>query len=237
MKRALVVGINYKGTSSKLNGCINDAHAILEVLGEKKYQVTILTDDTAMKPTRENILSQLLELILSPATTLYFHYSGHGSYLLDDNEDEDDRQDECLVPINYTTNGMIIDDELRGIVSCLRKEQTLFCVLDACHSGTCMDLKYTFVTATPKIGRSYATRGACIMLSGCKDNQTSEDAWEQNQYQGALTWAFKTALEEGCNTYGKLLDCVRTLLKEHKYTQLPLLSSGKSLSLDSKFEL
>ena len=58
----------------------------------------------------------LLELIISDAKTLFFHYSGHGSYIKDENGDEVDGKDECLCPIDYAYSGMIIDDEIKGIL-------------------------------------------------------------------------------------------------------------------------
>jgi len=102
-KKALLVGINYKGTSSELKGCITDVDNIKGYLlknGYSSQNITVLTDETAIKPTRVNILKHLLELIVSDAKTLFFHYSGHGSQTADDNGDESDGRDECLCPID-----------------------------------------------------------------------------------------------------------------------------------------
>ena len=65
-KRALIVGINYTGTSSALNGCITDAENVKQELLKRGYaerNIVFLTDNTDVKPTRENILKELLALI------------------------------------------------------------------------------------------------------------------------------------------------------------------------------
>lgn len=242
-KRALIIGINYTGTSSALSGCINDAMSVKEELIKRGYpedNITLLTDDTTVVPTRENILKELLALIISDATELYFHYSGHGSSVRDLDGDEDDGRDECLVPLDYRHGNMIIDDEIRGLLFCLGENQKLFCVLDCCHSGSGMDLKYNLYE---RYGGRYMsmiddkkqrpTRGQCVMLSGCEDSQTSADAYIGGKYQGAMTYAFLKALRDGAKTYEDLIGSIRKILKEGKYTQLPNLSSGKPLNLRS----
>lgn len=54
-KRALLIGINYRETPSELRGCINDVNNVKEFLltkGYKEKYITILTDDTEVKPTQ-----------------------------------------------------------------------------------------------------------------------------------------------------------------------------------------
>lgn len=90
-KVALLVGINYRGTSSELNGCINDVNSAKEFIltqGYEEKDIIVLTDDTILKPTRRNIMRKLMKLILSDAKNIYFHYSGHGTHIRDRNGDE-----------------------------------------------------------------------------------------------------------------------------------------------------
>ena len=57
-KKALIIGINYIGTSSRLNGCINDAKSIESYLKENNFtNIKMLTDETIIKPTKINILN------------------------------------------------------------------------------------------------------------------------------------------------------------------------------------
>lgn len=243
-KKALVVGINYRGTSNELSGCIDDANNVVSMLLTKGYSqdnIIVMTDDTDLKPTRNAILKALLDLLLSGASKLYFHYSGHGTSIRDTNNDELDGYDEALVPIDFMESGMIIDDEIKGLLCCLTESQSLFCVLDCCHSGSGLDLKYNIFE---RVGsrqvvlvedkKETPTRGNCIMLSGCLDNQTSADTYEEGQSQGAMTYGFLKALAEpSIKTYEELIVGIRAILKTKNYSQIPSLSSGKSFNLKS----
>lgn len=63
-RKALLIGINYKGTSSQLGGCINDAkcmrHLLRTKFGFQDPNIVMLTEenpDTRFHPTRMNILT------------------------------------------------------------------------------------------------------------------------------------------------------------------------------------
>lgn len=245
-KKALLVGINYRGTSSELNGCINDVLAVKEFLLKKGYKeknITLLTDDTEMKPTRANMLKCFLELILSGSKTLYFHYSGHGGSIKDYSGDEADGRDETLCPIDYSKCGMIIDDELRGLLPSLTPDQHLTTVLDCCHSGSGMDLKWNLYERFG--GQKLAlvpdshygdTRGQVVMISGCLDPQTSADAYIGGKYQGALTNAFLECYPKS-KTYKQLIKNIRSLLRKKKFSQIPNLASGRNFDLKTKLSV
>ena len=78
-----MIGINYTGTCSQLNGCINDTINIKKVIEEKfKYSnknITMLNDLTDKKPTINNIwgeLNKMLEKInKKECNEFWFHYS------------------------------------------------------------------------------------------------------------------------------------------------------------------
>ena len=71
--------------------------------------------------------------------------AGHGGKLRDDNGDEKDGYDETLVPVDYNTTGQIRDDDLYKILVAPMAEGVFAtCVMDCCHSGTVLDLPYTF---------------------------------------------------------------------------------------------
>lgn len=243
MKRALLVGINYRGTDSELQGCINDVDHVNKILSKAGYKCTILTDDTSDKPTRLNIMKELALMIFSGATEMVFHYSGHGSQIADWSGDEVDGQDECLVPIDYKKWGMITDDHLRAIFSLVPENSKLFVLLDSCHSGTCMDLKYNLWSRPGELkliaDKEYTdTRCDIYMISGSQDAQTSADTVEDKQHQGALTWAFcKVYQIDTILTWRQLIVGIRDLLKASKYEQLPNFSTGKKINLDSKIYL
>src|SRR5690242_11993178 len=104
IKYALLVGINYKGSQNELSGCINDVTdmraALIQYFGYAPEHITLISDDTDIKPTRANILAQLALLCShADASQVFFHYSGHGSYVRDTNHDESDGRDECICPV------------------------------------------------------------------------------------------------------------------------------------------
>ncbi|RXW16865.1 hypothetical protein EST38_g8987, partial [Candolleomyces aberdarensis] len=69
-KKALLIGINYVGTYSELQGCVNDVlnlrKFITERWGYDNSNIVTLTDDkkvSKLAPTKANILAQLKELV------------------------------------------------------------------------------------------------------------------------------------------------------------------------------
>lgn len=62
---------------------------------------------------------------------LWFHYSGHGSQEADRSGSESDGLSETIIPIDYTTNGSIVDNDLyRLLVQPLKKGVTLYAIFD-----------------------------------------------------------------------------------------------------------
>jgi hypothetical protein len=72
--------------------------------------------------------------------------TGHGGKLKDQDGDEKDGYDETLVPLDYGSAGQIRDDDLYNILVAPMKEGVFAtCIMDCCHSGTVLDLPYTFI--------------------------------------------------------------------------------------------
>src|SRR3989304_7039183 len=254
--KALLVGINYIGTSNKLYGCINDVNNMKSYLLEHNYtedDIQILTDETPDKPTKKNILNSLFQLVISDSNRLFFHYSGHGTRISDTNGDEADKNDEAIVPLDFAKEGIIIDDQLRGILSCMSPKSTMTIVLDSCHSGTCMDLAYTIAMRKKTIkkiikGKSInsiveqwdfikdnhyvETPGNVTLFSGCMDAQYSADTFEDGQAQGAMTCCLLRVLPKAKNLL-ELLLLLRQELERSGYKQTAFLSSGKASPLHS----
>jgi len=259
-KIAMLVGINYKGTDISLNGCINDVTSMRNYLVEKQgfdFKNTILmTDDTQIKPTKENIIKYLTLGIsqLKEGDLFYFHYSGHGSQIVDTNRDELDGLDEVLVPIDYEKNGFVSDDVLRSLIDKVPEKARFISVIDACHSETSFDLKYTYDPVTQKDivrkklnkmkrggltiekGKLLAvkkamkeTKGDVVVLSGCMDNQTSSDVYFKGKHQGALTASLLDALSKGNCQMKDLPTLSRDFIVKNKLgDQIPRLTFGRA---------
>jgi hypothetical protein len=96
-KKALLIGINYAGTQNELYGCINDVNCVKERISKNGFtNINIMTDLTNKKATRDNILLEFKNLLSNSQAgdLLFFLYSGHGSYTLDRNNDENRTSEE-----------------------------------------------------------------------------------------------------------------------------------------------
>ncbi|MCS5709943.1 caspase family protein [Candidatus Berkiella aquae] len=208
-KKALLIGINYIGTSNRLNGCANDMLAMRQELQKNGYtDITLISDDYARAnytPSRENILAQLRKIVdnAQPGDEIFFHYSGHGSYTRDLNADEPDGRDETICAISDGEITDITDDELKKILQNLPYGVKLAAIMDCCHSASVFDLKNNIDKPTTKI-TTERPHGYTVMLSGCQDNQTSADAFLSGKYQGAMTASFLAEVKK--NGFKSVLD-------------------------------
>jgi len=256
LKKALLIGINYiEDSNNKLNGCINDIINIenkLRITNPECIEYRKLSDNQTnllLKPTRKNIIDGINWLVngLKSGESVFFHYSGHGGLTLDISKDEKSGFDSCIYPICNGKIEMITDDELKTIlVNKIPTGCKCFAVLDCCHSGSALDLRYMF--SAPEYGKIIVsqddkypkTLGSVIFLSGCQDNQTSADTVDiKNMPSGALTNALLEVWEKyGVNIKFKyLLWDIRTSLKNSSYEQIPQLSCSNSISLSDEFRL
>lgn len=246
-KLALLIGINYTGSDNELKGCINDVYRIKDFLiskcGYLENNIKMLTDETDKKPTAMNILNEIGNLIIAgyynKSKELFIHYSGHGSYVKDTSGDELDNQDEALVPIDFNTAGFITDDLLHDYFVYLPADCKCICLFDCCHSGTILDLKYRYVKEGDNIIENEKSKieSDVILISGCKDVQTSADAFMDGKWAGAMTNAFLDTMEKyNYNiTCFHLLKTMHDFMKEKGYEQIPQICSTKKVENTSLF--
>ena len=240
--KALIIGINYIGQQGQLNGCINDTanikNTLLNKCNYKEENIVILTDNTEITPTKENMMNAMKSFVKniteSNTKTAWFSFSGHGYYIQDVSMDDVDGHDEVLVPLDYAEKGIITDDELYDVlIKGLPLDCKLFSLIDSCHSGTALDLplRYNTTTETCSVQKESDCQLAnVIKLSGCRDSQTSADAWINGQYQGALTATFLESLGNWSSI--TLLKHIHTRLQD-KFTQLPVLTCTNELCIKS----
>lgn len=241
-KRALLIGINYTGTSNELYGCINDTVSIKERIISKGFNETgivVLTDLTSKKATRANILDEFKNLMMDcqEGDLLFFLYSGHGSYTADRNGDETDGRDELIISCDLQG---ILDDELRGMIQTyLKKDVTLFAMFDSCFSGSVLDLRYQYMDSLnydkfTENSKQLDTLGNVFMISGCTDEQTSADASFGGRAGGAMTWSLLEGLKQRPNgTWREVVKTMRDLLKTSEFTQIPQFSCGTFENIDT----
>ena len=238
-KKALLIGINYNDTSHQLNGCIQDTNSVGSFLESKGYlDIKKLTDETDIKPTRENIINELTQILTQSedGDLIFIYYSGHGSYVLDENGDELDKRDEVIVPLDFN---VILDDELKSIINNNMKQNTnIIAVFDCCNSGTALDLRYQCLErvnydSITENNKNEETPGNVIFISGCRDEQVSVELSIDGKTQGAMTWSLLNVLNKTPNiSWRNLVKNVRGILRYTSY-QVPQLSCGKLFNIDN----
>lgn len=144
-KLALLVGINEYGNGvNPLRGCVNDVLLQKELLthrfGFNPNDIKILTDQQA---TRQGILTAFEEHLINqakPGDVVVFHFSGHGSQVIDPDKDNPDGFNSTLVPIDsgYNSSAGVVQDIMGHTLFLLMyalKTDNVTVVLDSCHSG------------------------------------------------------------------------------------------------------
>lgn len=140
--KALLCGINNYQTQSALRGCINDVKNMSELLTRyfdfASENIRQLTDEQVTKRAIMNEYQWLLDGAKS-GDNLVFQFSGHGSYIPDEQGDEVDGADEilCLYDIDfYNPETYICDDEWNALMAEVAADAQLTLIFDSCHSGT-----------------------------------------------------------------------------------------------------
>ena len=213
-----------------------------------------------LPPTRQNIIAGMTALVagMVAGDEAVFHFSGHGSLVRDTNGDEATGLDSCLCPIDYDASsasggGVVTDDEIRTLlVDRVPRGARLYVILDCCHNGSGCDIRYKYEDFSVLVRerptplwrtqqRAFTnpkytdTAGEVFMISGSRDEQTSADAYINNAYSGALTYAVFAILranQAAIRTYSwsALLRDVRHFMRVNKYTQIPQIMTGQIIS-------
>ncbi|CAL5224264.1 g6922 [Coccomyxa viridis] len=230
-KKALICACNYKGSGNDLSGCINDAKCMQYMLtnrfGFKEENITVLLDDSSdpnLWPTGNNMRYHMRELVngAQSGDSLLFHFSGHGSQTADWTGEEDDGMNETICPCDFQHAGQLVDNELNALlVNPLPHGVRLHAIIDACHSGSVMDLEFRceFQGGQPVWTNEYSQQprvwkgtngGEAFQFGAARDAQTAADTSQLsgNVSTGAATFSFIQAVERvGTNiSYGRLLD-------------------------------
>jgi hypothetical protein len=251
-KRALCVGINdYPGTNMDLAGCVNDAKDWQALLEGRGYGVEHLLDEQA---TRAGVLDRLSALVGEAADgdSLVFTFSGHGSWLPDDDHDEPDARDEMMCTYDVMDDQYLLDDDLHGLFGTKPAGARLYVIADCCHSGSIV--RYADVPAVPDstpirarflppyvfargnhtferaidraVNRPATTKlhYPALLFSGCQDTEFSYDTAFGGRPNGAFS---RTAIDMLQNpaiaTPRALHEAVRTRLPSPSLPQTPQL--------------
>jgi metacaspase-1 len=257
MKRALCVGINnYPGSSMDLSGCVNDAKDWQAVLEGRGYTVQRLHDAEATKARVTDALKTLIGRAAAD-DSLVFTFSGHGSWLPDDDRDEPDQRDEMMCPYDVMKDQYLLDDDLNEIFQKKAAGARLYVIADSCHSGSVV--RYAPAPAQPDAAPTKArflppyvfARGdrlferaidravntpaptklsyPALLFAGCQDSEFSYDTSFNGRPNGAFTRTAIDALKDPAITTPKALyEAIRKRLPSQSLPQTPQLFGSRS---------
>lgn len=151
-KLALLVGVNqYANGIRGLQGCLTDVDLQRELLlhrfGFQRQDILAISDTESLKPTRANILEAFEQHLIKqaqPGDVVVFHFSGHGSLLLDPSPNalyknaQGQAVNGTLVPSDRLSQDNQVQDIMgRSLFLLMQALQTdsVTAVLDSCHSG------------------------------------------------------------------------------------------------------
>jgi len=188
MRKALVVGIDYYAHCAALNGCVDDAHAVKNVLernsdGTVNFGVKLLS---AAGPrgliTRSALRDQIRELFKGDGEIAFFYFAGHGhiettgGYVVCSDAETGDE-------------GVSLGDVLAYADESPARNRII--ILDSCHSG--------IAGAKPAAPSNAELReGTTILTASTADQHASEKA-----RAGVFTTLLVDALNgAACNLVG-----------------------------------
>jgi hypothetical protein len=246
-----------------LAGAVNDAKDWQAVLEARDFVVRHLHDAEA---TRARMIQELAALMrdASAGDALVFTFSGHGSWLPDDDRDEPDARDEMLCPFDVMQEQYVLDDDLYEIFCTKPADVRLFVIADSCHSGSVVRYApapvspdsaimkarflppYVFARGNRALERAIdraagtpAPRKSdypALLLSGCQDTEFSYDTSFNGRPNGALTRTAIDALQDpAISTPRAWYDAIRMHLPSPAIPQTPQLFGSRDAKMGPLF--
>lgn len=226
--KVLLVGIN-DYAKAPLKGCVNDTTRVRELIeqryGLKADGLRLLLDAAATKAA----IDDGLRWLAAPGDgdkppVRMFHFSGHGTFIADQNGDEPDGRDECIVPYDYETTGPMTDDTLHDLYSSFPANGHLLISMDCCYSGTIQrviaeDIRYRFLENSyaevqqmdEAMRRIQSQRDTFVIeqLSDLRERAVPQDEWERRIKQAMTSFDKKHFGEDSVNDNVVLLAACR----------------------------
>lgn len=220
----------YEGWDGQLTACEADAKDMRALALKQKFT------PNAMLLTKAATAQSVTDAILNAAETLksgdifLLTYSGHGGQVKDTNGDERDSMDETWVCYDR----QMVDDELFDLWSKFKAGVRIIVLSDSCHSGSVLRvvppfisgghriraMPYTVVRAVQKAhaslyakiqrehpaGDKVKVKASVLLISGCMDNQFSQDGDRNGLFTGTLKTAWNGGKFKG--NYRKFRDLI-----------------------------
>ena len=160
MRRALVVGIDEYPGGARLNGCVNDATSIEQLLsfnedGSPNFDVMLMLNEKK----KATIRSRISELFKGDDEAQLFYFSGHG-YV-------SETGGYIVTPDFQKYDEGISMDEILSLASMSKARQKVV-ILDCCHAGA--------MGAPATLGNGTALLGpGVVILAASRDTEVSKE--------------------------------------------------------------
>jgi hypothetical protein len=230
-RHALLIGISDYSTSGlhDLPGAREDIRLMREIVRERlgipETHLHVLLDAQATHQGIARAFAQLAERV-TPGDFVYIHYSGHGSFLPDANDDEwRGGHDQTWVtfgarrppapetPVAAEAANLdrfdILDDELnQWLAPIAARAGELVYVADACHSATnTRGTEAAVIRAAPPatVGEHPLSRVRfqphplenAVVIAAARDDQSAHETTDaQGRSYGVFTWHWASALRQ-----------------------------------------
>lgn len=250
--RALIIGIDLYNPDlgsvrwQNLDGCVNDAISIKEVLMARfnfnEKGITVLKNQEA---SRETILKEFDKLFKNSASgdIAVIYYAGHGSQVRNSASSEADKKDESIVPADsYKGAKDIRDKELSRIFNQFAEKGIILSVIfDCCHSGSIArgalsgnPPKFRYLQPDESIDANDPSspeppedKGVLIISASQDFELASEQRDADGNPHGAFTIALLQSLKSlpSTSSASDVFASVRAILKYNGKKQEPVLAS------------
>lgn len=235
----LTFAINdYPGSENDLKGCLNDQKMMVSIF--PTFQARIFKDAQVTKEWFVRACEEALDQA-QPGDKIIIHYSGHGTYVADTNGDEIDGYDEAL----YLYDGPLIDDRINTLLKRIKSGVDVGLIMDCCFSesntrfGDCESKRVCPRFVRPpdyeiiphiRIKRAFDESLPWVVLSGCKENETSADAYIQDLglWYGIFSLMAGRVFDSGF-TWQKWLDRIRIYLPSKSFDQTPTIEGSEEM--------
>jgi len=245
------------GREMDLPHCITDGDRMQNYLNSKGFNVTRMRDDIEdsdeLYPTEENMKRKIEDLAnnANNGDIVWLYFTGHGSngkVKKGHTSGEVDNRNEKICPTpNSRGEGEFIQDNWlnENFVQNLSKGVVAVAMFDSCHSGTILDLPYSYTgydedgdstTEWSNPSRSAGNRSGAVVLclSGCTDKQCTTQGSDEN-YDGETTSYLTAAFlnnHEDANNIEDLLDRIQKAVDDEAD---PILSCSHEIKVDQHF--
>jgi hypothetical protein len=243
-KTALLFGIkDYpKGSQNDLRGPLNDLVDIEEIISSLRTNFFIKTFRNS-QVTRSCFINELRSAIalLKDNDVLFVYFSGHGTKIIDKNNDESDEYDEAIVVYNDEKNDYdyVIDDDIRDSLVNIPDNCSVIIAFDSCFSDTAdkafMPNGVRKYIPNPAIAPDVKKRISIpkseikhIMFAACGEQQTSADAYIDGKFRGAFTCYFKKTFNPSMTNL-EWINAIKKCLPSSEFDQVPILRGNESL--------